>query len=199
MIFSKKITDLEVLFIVNLSAALVLSHMVWLGSLGSGRREVPGGASFSHVHSKHVWIQGEYMVKPSSVSYLCAGPLGLNLPLKSRWPSCGQAEQSLWKVTRCFQDKPQVAVAAVGPSRFTSQSTCRSGPRTASHSASQAGLCTASHWAPAGEGERSWGNATDHPLPTKGLRSRSRLVLPQNPPPRHERYRQQWDGVNEIS
>lgn len=29
--------------------------------------------------------------------------------------------------------------------RFTSQSTCRSGPHTASHSASQAGQCTTSH------------------------------------------------------
>lgn len=46
------------------------------------------------------------MAELSSVSYLRAGPLGLNLPLESRWPSCGQVEQSLWKVTRCFHDKP---------------------------------------------------------------------------------------------
>lgn len=36
-------------------------------------------------------------------------PPGLSLPLKSRRPSRGQAEQGLWKVTRCFQDKRQVS------------------------------------------------------------------------------------------
>lgn len=90
-----------------------------------------GEQSFPNLHSKRVWIQGGCMMEPSSVSYLRVGPPALNLPLKSRRPSCGQAEQGLWKVTRCFQDKPQVAVAAVRPSRFMSQSTCRSGPHTA--------------------------------------------------------------------
>lgn len=55
------------------------------------------------------------MMEPSSVSYLHVGSPALNLPLKSRRPSCGQAEQGLWKVTRCFQDKPQAAVAVSGP------------------------------------------------------------------------------------
>lgn len=99
--------------------------------------------SFLDVHSQCLWMHGGCTAQASSASSLCWSPW---VEPSSEIQTVGwQMEQGLWKVTRCFQDKLQVVAAALGPSGFTSQSSCRFGPRTASRSASRAGLCTASH------------------------------------------------------
>lgn len=67
--------------------------------LGSGRREAPGRAKLPHIHSKHIYIQGERMVEPSPASYLCAGPRRLTLPetqTAKLWPGrVGPVESEL--------------------------------------------------------------------------------------------------------
>lgn len=57
----------------------------------------PGRAQLPQLTLQMYLDSGGCMVEPSFVSSLCVGPPALNLPLKYRWPSCGQAEQGLWK------------------------------------------------------------------------------------------------------
>lgn len=86
-----------------------------------------------------------------AVSCLCVG-LEWNLPWKSRQ----------WAANNTDQVHPGHAVG-VGHTGPMSRSTCRSGPHTASRSASQAGPCAATHRAPMGEGR---GQRVPPDLPT---------------------------------
>ena len=131
------------MFVVRLRAAPVNT------SRGSHRRRGPLGAG-PPTYSPYVSGFRVGAADPA-VSCLCVR-LRWSLPWKSRQ----------WAADSTDQVHPghTVGVGHAGP---TSRSTCRSGPHTASRSASQAGPCVATHWAPVGEGR---GHRVPPDLPT---------------------------------